>query len=85
MFCVALFGYSLIKNSFLIGLYYNEGTWRIVEKTKSVTKLLHDIETNRQTLNELAMTEKLQSQTLLIQSQKLDELINEYQYITKKL
>ncbi|WP_165763902.1 aspartyl-phosphate phosphatase Spo0E family protein [Halalkalibacter urbisdiaboli] len=56
-----------------------------MEKTKSVTKLLHDIETNRQTLNELAMTEKLQSQTLLIQSQKLDELINEYQYITKKL
>ncbi|WP_100406035.1 aspartyl-phosphate phosphatase Spo0E family protein [Bacillus solitudinis] len=49
--------------------------------SKSVTQLLQEIEANRQTLNELANSKGLHSEDIIIQSQKLDKLLNRYSTI----
>ncbi|MEC2071961.1 aspartyl-phosphate phosphatase Spo0E family protein [Alkalihalophilus marmarensis] len=52
--------------------------------TCSHNDLLHQIETARYKLNELAQTMPLHSELIVWQSQHLDELLNEYDLLLKE-
>ncbi len=55
----------------------------ILTKEQMVLKLLQDIEENRQALHQITMDQELHSYDVISFSQKLDRLLNEYDYLLK--